>query len=222
MKCKRCGTDEDRVDGYCTVDCEEKAELDAEIARLKEGMAKDCKTCKLGLEEDLIELQAKHENVAQHRRDLVAEVERLRGGTPGPNESCSDCGHAMLWVNSTWICPEHVHNRMRQAEASVKQLEGEVRAAAQINTVQMDQAREAELQLSKAKARNAELEAQRAAMLPVVELAKAIYCGRSKAECERIRGRLSGTGRLVCNHTDICDAVRVLKLKEDGKTSEGA
>ncbi len=136
-------------------------EKDAEIARLKEGMAKDCKTCKLGLEEDLIELQAKHENVAQHRRDLMVEVERLRGGAPGPNESCSDCGHAMLWVNSTWICPEHVHNRMRQAEASVKQLEGEVRAAAQINTVQMDAAREAELQLSKAKARNAQVERER-------------------------------------------------------------
>ena len=35
MVCARCGTDEDRIDGYCSVVCQDMAPLEARIAQLE-------------------------------------------------------------------------------------------------------------------------------------------------------------------------------------------
>ncbi len=39
MQCKRCGTEEDRIHGYCSVRCEELHELEQENERLRKQKA---------------------------------------------------------------------------------------------------------------------------------------------------------------------------------------
>ncbi len=48
----------------------------------------DCDKCKLGLEEDLIELQAKHETMGQMRRDQDAEIDRLKATDAESHIAC--------------------------------------------------------------------------------------------------------------------------------------
>ena len=93
---------------------------------------------------------------------------------------------------------------------SGKELEGEVVAAAQINTVHMDQAREAEFKLSKA------------------EAAQAVLAEALKERVEECRQGSPPMDCAECDHEPPClapgaliESVRALKPKEDGKTSEG-
>ena len=38
MKCARCEAEEDRINGFCSVYCEDMAEVELEVARLREAL----------------------------------------------------------------------------------------------------------------------------------------------------------------------------------------
>lgn len=56
------------------------------------------------------------------------EVAAIRGGIAGPTTLCSDCQRPMVWAGNVWMCPACCYHRMQDAEARVKELEGEMDA----------------------------------------------------------------------------------------------
>lgn len=56
MKCKRCGTDEDRIHGFCSTYCEDMDELEQEIKNLKKQLA-DSRSCLQGQAAEIPEMR---------------------------------------------------------------------------------------------------------------------------------------------------------------------
>ena len=61
--------------------------------------------------------------------EAEAQAAKLRAGEPGPKETCSDCGRAMVWQYDgrkggapAWMCPNCVCRRMDAAERALRRV----------------------------------------------------------------------------------------------------
>lgn len=99
MKCKRCGADEDRINGYCSAYCEDIAELEADLAEMTAD--RDSEQRWAG------QYHADWVRERNRAEKLAAEVERLKEEIKLITAPAAEGGGALQW----W------KNRTEKAEA---------------------------------------------------------------------------------------------------------
>jgi len=87
MKCQRCGTNEDRINGYCSVYCDDIAELEAEVKRLREEnerLKANMSKSAIDLEAEVMRLGAELDECRPYR----AAVRAMHNGYNAEMRSC--------------------------------------------------------------------------------------------------------------------------------------
>ena len=74
MKCKRCGTDESRIDGFCSIECRDAFDYEEEIAELQDANTE--------LRARIAELEAESERFTVH-----SDIERQDDKSPNDTQS---------------------------------------------------------------------------------------------------------------------------------------
>ena len=74
MKCKRCGTDESRIDGFCSIECRDAFDYEEEIAELQDANTE--------LHSRIAELEAESERFTAH-----GDIERQDDKSPNDTQT---------------------------------------------------------------------------------------------------------------------------------------
>ena len=74
MRCKHCGANEDRINGFCSVECEEYYSLEEEINALDNVILE--RGAEIGrLNARIVELEAENERLSQLLHDEMSQLE---------------------------------------------------------------------------------------------------------------------------------------------------